>query len=105
DDSFPKNIPKQVLRDRNDIILLEGGIVQLPLTVDIYFARNIPDLLDIPLTRLKSCKETYACFAETLVLALYNYYKKDYGLGYVDAKLVEDIMLKAKRVRFSSRYQ
>ncbi|MGA1839984.1 MAG: hypothetical protein ACMUIU_05090 [bacterium] len=101
DDSFPKNISKQILKDRNDIILLEGGVVRLPFSVEVCLARNMPDLLDVPLTRLISCKETYGCFAETLVLSLYGR-KKNYGLGYSDPKLAKDIMLKAKKIGFSS---
>lgn len=101
DDSFPKNVPKGILKKRNDIILLEGGIMQLPIDIDIYFARNMPDLMDAPLTRIISCKETYGCFAEILVLALYNYHT-NYGLGYADVVLAKDILSKAKKVGFSS---
>ncbi len=100
DDSFPKNVSKGILKKRNDIILLDGGIMQLPLTLDIFFARNMPDLMDAPLTRAVSCKETYGCFAEILVLSLYNY-KKNYGLGYSDITLAKQILSKAKKVGFA----
>ncbi len=101
DDSFPKNISKDVLRKRKDIILLEGGSTKLPLEIDVFFARNMPDLMDLPLTRAISCKEVYGCFAETLVLALHKQ-RKNYGLGYSDPKLAKDILLKAKNFGFSS---
>lgn len=100
DDSFPKNVSKRILKKRNDIILLDGGIMQLPLSLDIFFARNMPDLMDAPLTRAVSCKETYGCFAEILVLSLYNY-KKNYGLGYSDITLAKEVLSKAKKVGFS----
>lgn len=101
DDSFPKNISRGIVKKRNDVIFLEGGIVQLPYSVDINFARNIPDLLDAPITRAVSCKEIYGCLAEVLVLALNNY-KKNYGLGYADTELAKDIMSKSKQFNFSS---
>ena len=72
DDSFPKNISKDMLRKRKDVILLEGGITKLPSDIDVFFGRNMPDLMDLPLTRAISCKEIYGCFAETLVLALHK---------------------------------
>ena len=100
DDSFPKNVSKGILKKRRDIILLDGGIMQLPFSLDIFFARNMPDLMDAPLTRVVSCKETYGCFAEILVLSLYNY-KTNYGLGYSDITLAKDVLLKAKKVGFS----
>lgn len=101
DDSFPKNIPKSILKKRKDIILLEGGIMQLPYNIDIFFARNMPDLMDSPLTRSISCKETYGCFAEILVLALCKQ-RENYGLGYADPGLAKDILAKAKNLGFSS---
>jgi predicted amino acid dehydrogenase len=99
DDSFPKNVSREVLKKRKDIIILEGGIMQLPYSIDVYAARNMPDLMDLPLTRAISCKETYGCFAEILVLAL-DKYKGNYGLGYSDPKLTKDILRRAKRFNF-----
>ncbi len=101
DDSFPKNVSKKILKTRNDVILLEGGMMRLPISIDITSARNMPDLMDVPLTRAASCKETYGCFAEVLVLALYGY-KKNYALGYANPKLAKDILKRAKKIGFSS---
>ncbi|MCK9614473.1 MAG: hypothetical protein M0R48_03095 [Candidatus Omnitrophica bacterium] len=101
DDSFPKNVSKEILKIRNDIILLEGGMMRLPISIDITSARNMPDLMDLPLTRAASCKETYGCLAEVLVLALYGY-KKNYALGYADPVLAKDIVNRAKKIGFSS---
>lgn len=101
DDAFPKNVSKTILHEREDIILLEGGMMQLPSTIDVYFSRNMPDLLDAPLTRLVSCKETYSCAAETLLLSLYDY-NAVYGLGHADPILAKDIINKGKMVGCSS---
>ena len=100
DDSFPKNISENVLKKRKDIIILEGGIMKLPLSIDISWARNMPDLMDVAVTRVASCKETYGCLAEALVLSLYQQ-RKNYGLGYADVNLAKDILTKAKRIGFS----
>ncbi|MFH1245785.1 MAG: polysaccharide biosynthesis protein [Candidatus Omnitrophota bacterium] len=100
DDSFPKNASCALLKERDDIILLEGGIMQLPFDIDVFFSRNMPDLMDAPLTRILSCRETYGCFAETLVLALYGH-KGNYGLGDSDPRLAKDIMARAWRAGLS----
>jgi fatty aldehyde-generating acyl-ACP reductase len=99
DDSFPKNVPKSILKKRNDIILVEGGVMQLPKEIDFLCARNMPDLMDAPLTRAVSCKETYGCVAEIIVLALFGY-TTNYGLGSSDPRLARDIINKAKKAGF-----
>ena len=101
DDSFPKNISKEILEKREDVILLEGGSVALPLSVDIDVARNMPDLMDAPMTRLFSCKEVYGCFAESLILSL-AHHQGNYGLGYADIGLAKDILAKAKMFGIAS---
>lgn len=100
DDSFPKNVSCALIKERNDVILLEGGIMQLPSYIDVFFSRNMPDLMDAPLTRLLSCRETYGCFAEILVLALYGH-KGNYGLGDADPQLAKDIITKSREVGFA----
>jgi predicted amino acid dehydrogenase len=100
DDSFPKNVSKHILKKRKDIILLEGGIMRLPYSIDVFASRNMPDLMDAPLTRLISCKETYGCIAEVLVLAIEGN-KKNYGLGNSDLRLTRDIMHRAKKYDFN----
>ena len=101
DDSFPKNISKKILKEREDVIFLEGGITKLPSSIDLYTSRNMPDLLDMPITRALSCKEVYSCLAELLVLSLCNY-NESYGLGFADTLLAKDIMKKAKRFGLST---
>jgi fatty aldehyde-generating acyl-ACP reductase len=99
DDSFPKNVSRRTFDRRGDIVLLEGGAVSLPLDADIDVARNMPDLMDAPLTRLVSCKEIYGCFAEVLTLALTGH-EGSYGLGSADPALAGDIMARAGRIGF-----
>ena len=101
DDSFPKNVPREILRQRDDVILLEGGMVQVPSSVELYLPRAMPKAADLSLIGAANRKETFGCFAEVLVLALYGY-TKNYGLGYSDPKLAEDIMQRAKKVNFHS---
>ncbi len=97
DDSFPKNVPESLTTDREDVIALEGGAVRLPRTVEVDRARNLPNISDVPFTRMVSCQELYGCFAETLTLAVYDQ-KTNYGLGRSDPVLAVDIMAKANRL-------
>lgn len=100
DDSFPKNVSEKIIKQRKDVLFLEGGAVHFPLTIEVNVSRNMPDLMDAPLTRLISCKEGYSSFSETLILALTNY-RGNYGVGSADPKLAEDIKLKADMIGIS----
>ena len=100
DDSFPKNISEKIMKQRKDVLFLEGGAVHFPLTIEVNMARNMPDLMDAPLTRLISCKEGYSSFSETLILALTDY-RGNYGVGSSDPELAEDIKLKADMIGIS----
>jgi predicted amino acid dehydrogenase len=101
DDSFPKNVSRKTMERNKDILLLEGGMIRLPLSVEVLSARNMPDLMDAPLTRLISCKETYGCIAETLTLSIYRH-RRNYGLGYADPVLAKQILSRARKVGFSA---
>lgn len=96
DDSFPKNISKDIIELRKDVLFLEGGVVRLPLTSDVYASRNMPDLMDAPITRAFSCREIYGCLAEVLILALEEHHT-NYGLGYANANLAKEIIKKGQR--------
>ncbi|MBI1924469.1 hypothetical protein HYR99_09475 [Candidatus Poribacteria bacterium] len=100
DDSFPKNVPETITKERSDLIPLEGGIVRLPSGVDIERARNVPNVMDVPLTRMLSCREMYGCFAETLILAACKH-RENYGLGPADPRLARDILAKGQGIGFS----
>ncbi len=97
DDSFPKNVSESLTTDLKDVIALEGGAVRLPRSVEVDRARNLPNISDVPFTRMVSCQELYGCFAETLTLAVYDQ-KTNYGLGRSDPVLAVDIMAKANRL-------
>lgn len=97
DDSFPKNVSRDVIQIRKDVIFLEGGAARFPSGININVARNMPDLIDAPLTRLMSCKEVYSSFAETLILSLLNH-QGNYGLGSASTKLAYEIQANAKKV-------
>jgi predicted amino acid dehydrogenase len=99
DDSYPKNVSEAVGRERRDVIPLEGGILRLPPDVEIDRSRNVPNLLDVPLTRMISCHEVYGCFAETLTLAALGQ-AGNYGLGRSDPALAHDILARAKGLGF-----
>lgn len=100
DDSFPKNVSRDILRERNDIILLEGGVTQMPkLNIDV--SRHMPDLLDLSISKLISCSQAYGCLAETFILAALAH-KGNYGLGDADPALARDIMKKGKRLKFNN---
>ena len=81
------------------MIFLEGGITQMPHDVDINVSRNMPDLLDAPITRAFSCKEIYSCLAEVLLVAL-SEQKGSYVIGNSAVELSKDIMDKAKTFGF-----
>lgn len=100
DDAFPKNVPESIIQDRDDVIALEGGIVRLPSRVEIDRGRNVPNVMDVPLTRMISCQEIYGCFAETLTLAAVEH-TGNFGLGPSDPSLAKDIFIKARDVGFA----
>lgn len=97
DDSFPKNVAETLSGERSDVIALEGGAVRLPRTVEVDRSRNLPNITDVPFTRMLSCQEIYGCFAETLTLAACDH-RANYGLGRSDPVLAVDILAKARRL-------
>jgi predicted amino acid dehydrogenase len=100
DDSFPKNVPETIATVRDDLIVLEGGAVRIPAQVEIDRARNLPNILDVPFTRMVSCQEVYGCFAETLTLAALGH-RGNYGLGPSDPELAKDILAKGRKLGIS----
>src|SRR5262249_28875424 len=99
DDSFPKNVPEGIVADRADIVALDGSLIKLPPTVDLDRARNVPNVMDVPLTRMLSCHEVYGCFAEMLALAATGW-RGNYGLGPADPALARDIKARAEAIGF-----
>jgi predicted amino acid dehydrogenase len=64
----PRDISRQVAEQRPDILVIEGGMVQVPGPVDFGFDFGFPP------------KMAYACMAETMALALEQKYES-YTLG------------------------
>ncbi|HHY45527.1 MAG TPA: shikimate dehydrogenase [Firmicutes bacterium] len=68
DVSRPRNVSVEVKKKRNDVLIIEGGVVKVPGDVDFHFNFGFPP------------KTSYACMAETMLLALEENYS-DWSLG------------------------
>ena len=68
DVSRPRNVSKQVAEQRDDVLVIEGGVVQVPGDVNFNFNFGFPPGM------------SYACMAETMMLALENRYES-FSLG------------------------
>ncbi len=64
----PRDVSKQVAAQRDDVLVIEGGMVEVPGEVDFHFDFGFPPRM------------AYACMAETMALALEGRYE-DYSLG------------------------
>jgi len=64
----PRDVSAMVARARNDILVIDGGMVDVPGPVDFHFNFGFP------------AGKAYACMAETMVLALEGRFE-DYTVG------------------------
>lgn len=64
----PRDVSRQVVEERPDVLVIEGGAVAVPGNVDFHFDFGFPPGL------------SYACMAETMILALEGR-TEDYSLG------------------------
>lgn len=64
----PRDVSRRVVEERDDVLVIEGGIVRVPGPVEFHFDFGFP-----PGT-------AYACMAETMILALENRLE-DYSIG------------------------
>jgi fatty aldehyde-generating acyl-ACP reductase len=64
----PRDVSRQVAAERDDVLVIEGGMVEVPGPVDFHFDFGFPP------------KMSYACMAETMALALEGRYE-DYTIG------------------------
>jgi fatty aldehyde-generating acyl-ACP reductase len=64
----PRDVSVQVAQTRDDVLVIEGGIVEVPGDVEFNFNFGFPP------------KTAYACMAETMILALENRFE-NYSLG------------------------
>ncbi len=77
DMSRPRDVSRQVVVEREDVLVIEGGMVEVPGPVDFGFDFGFPPGM------------AYACMAETMILALEGRYEsftlgRDIGLEQVD---------------------
>jgi len=59
----PRDVSKEVAEKRNDVLIIEGGVVEVPGDVNFNFNFGFPP------------KTSYACMAETMMLALEQRYE------------------------------
>jgi predicted amino acid dehydrogenase len=84
----PRDVSAMVAASRNDILVIDGGMVDVPGPVDFHFNFGFPP------------GKAYACMAETIALALEGRFK-DYTLGkHLTRERVEEIGAIAKKHGF-----
>lgn len=64
----PRDVSKEVAEKRSDVLVIEGGVIEVPGDIDFGFNFGFPPGL------------SYACMAETMVLALERRYE-DFSIG------------------------
>ncbi|MBE2271894.1 MAG: shikimate dehydrogenase [Anaerolinea sp.] len=64
----PRDVSKRVAAERDDVLVIEGGMVEVPGQPDFHFDFGFPP------------RHAYACMAETMALALEGRYE-DYTIG------------------------
>lgn len=65
----PRDVSVRVVRERNDVLVIEGGMVEVPGTnADFHFNFGFPE------------KKAFACMAETMALTLEGVFE-DYSIG------------------------
>jgi predicted amino acid dehydrogenase len=64
----PRDVSQQVARARDDVLVIDGGLVRVPVTVNFGFDYGLPPEL------------TFGCLAETMTLTFEGRFE-DYTLG------------------------
>jgi len=84
----PRDVSAMVAAARDDILVIDGGMVDVPGTVDFHFNFGLP------------LGKAYACMAETIALALEGRFE-DYTLGkHLTRERVEEVAAMAKKHGF-----
>jgi fatty aldehyde-generating acyl-ACP reductase len=84
----PRDVSVRVGRERPDVLVIEGGVVQVPGDVEFNFRFGFPEGM------------AYACMSETMILALENR-PENYTLGKdVSVEQVEEMLSLAKKHGF-----
>ena len=88
DVSRPRNVSKQVAEQRKDVLVIEGGVVEVPGKVNFNFNFGFPPGM------------SYACMAETMMLSMEGRYE-NFTLGRdLTLQQVEEISALAKKHNF-----
>ncbi len=88
DVSRPRNVSLQVAQERNDVLVLEGGVMEVPGEVNFNFNFGFPPGM------------SYACMAETMILALEERYE-NFSLGRdLELNRVQEIWQLAQKHQF-----
>jgi len=75
----PRDVSRRVAQERKDVLVIEGGVVEVPGDVDFNFNFGFPP------------KTSYACMAETMILSLEGKYE-NFTLGReITVQQVEEI--------------
>lgn len=84
----PRDVSKRVSEIRDDVLVFEGGVIAVPGDVDFHFNFGFPP------------KTSYACMAETMLLALEGRYEP-YSLGReLDVNKVTEMITLAEKHGF-----
>jgi len=84
----PRDVSREVAKARDDVLVIEGGLVKVPGEVEFGFDLGLPEGV------------TFACIAETMILALEGRYE-NYSLGRrLEVERVEEISRLAKKHGF-----
>ena len=84
----PRSVSRRVARERDDVLVIEGGVVEVPGAVDFGFDFGFPP------------RQAYACMAETMLLAMEGRYEC-YSLGReISLDRVEEIARLARKHGF-----
>jgi fatty aldehyde-generating acyl-ACP reductase len=84
----PRDVSRAVAQEREDVLVIEGGVVQVPGDVDFHFDFGLPPRM------------AYACMAETMTLALAGRYE-NYTLGkHIQIEKVREIAALAEKHGF-----
>jgi len=84
----PRDVSYKVAKARNDLLVIDGGMVDVPGPVDFHFDFGFPP------------GKAYACMAETMALALEGHFE-DYTLGkHITRHRVEEITAIAEKHGF-----
>ena len=87
DGSQPKNVSKEVIEHRDDILVIESGLAKVS---------GINHKLDLGLRK----DEVYACLGEVLILT-WKDWEGNYAIGKVDPNLIHEVLAEAKNVGIS----